>query len=124
MFHEKLTGISFTFSANNDIIQQKGGVYMDRNNRSFARLENTMTIAIIAAFILFLIFLFASGYGVAWLKIICAIFSILIPALSLGYLYLTLEWRKLRSRWMVAAYLALLLCTIVSLILQFPSPAP
>ena len=97
---------------------------MDRKNRSFARLENKMTLAIIAASILFLIFLFASGYGVAWLKIICAIFSILIPALCLGYLYLTLEWQKLRSRWMVAACLALFLCTIVSLILQFPSPAP
>ena len=97
---------------------------MDRKNRSFARLENKMTLAIIAASILFLIFLFVSGYGVAWLKIICAIFSILIPALCLGYLYLTLEWRKLRSRWMVAACLALFLCTIVSLILHFPSPAP
>ena len=97
---------------------------MDRKNRSFARMEAAMTFVIIAVAIFFVIFLFSSGYGVAWLKIICAIFSILIPILCLGYLYLTGEWRKLRSRWLMAACLALLVCTVFSLILQFPSPAP
>ena len=97
---------------------------MDRKNRSFSQMESTMTIVILVALILFLIFLFASGYGVAWLKIICAIFSILIPAACLGYLYLTLEWHKRRSRWLLAASLALVICTLCSLILQFPSPAP
>ena len=97
---------------------------MDKRNRSFMKMEKYMTLAIFAALVLFLIFLFAAGYGVTWLKIICAIFSILIPSLSLGYLYLTSEWKKRRSQWMVAAALALLVCTICSLVLGFPSPAP
>lgn len=97
---------------------------MDRKNRSFLHLEKRMTLAIIGATIAFVLFLFASGYNVVWMKIICAIISILIPAFCLGYLYLTLELRKRRSQWLVAASLALILCTICSLVLQFPSPAP
>ena len=97
---------------------------MERKKRSFFLMEKYMTYAILLASVLFLVFLFASGYGTVWLKIICAIFSILIPLLCFGYLYLTEEWRKRRSRWLVAASLSLLLCTVVSLILQFPSPAP
>ena len=97
---------------------------MDRKNRSFSAMEKNMTLAILADLVIFTIFLFASGYGVTGLKIICAIFSILIPAACFCYLYLTHEWRKRRSQWLVAASLAIILCTLFSLILAFPSPAP
>lgn len=97
---------------------------MDNKNRSFRQLEIKLTRAIICATVAFTIFLFASGYGVVWLKIICAIFSILIPTFCFGYLYLAHEWRKKRSQWLVAASIALAICTICSLILRFPSPSP
>ena len=97
---------------------------MEKKNRSYARMEKNMTSALLISAVCFLIFLFASGYGVTWLKVICAIFSILIPLICFGMLYLSQEWRKRRSQWMSVAAAALVICTIFSLILQFPSPAP
>lgn len=97
---------------------------MDRKNRSYSLMEKYLTYAILTAFSFFFIFLIASGCGIIWLKVICAFFSILIPLLCFSYLYLVKEWRKKRSRWMVAASAAIFLCTVFSLILQFPSPAP
>ena len=94
------------------------------NKNHYATTEKYLTLATLIATVFFLIFLFASGYAVIWLKVICAIFSLLIPACSVLYLYLVKEVRKRRSQWLVAASAALLLCTVFSLILNFPSPAP
>lgn len=97
---------------------------MDRQKRAFLRMERYATFAIMTAAFFFLIFLIASGCGVTWLKVICAVFSIMIPLLCAVYLYLVKEWHRRRSQWMVAASLALLICTVLSLLLHFPSPAP
>ena len=97
---------------------------MDQKKRSFVVMEKYITIAIMAGCAFFLLFLTASGYGILWLKIICAIFSILIPLLCFLYLLLIKELHKRRSQWMIAASAALILCTLFSLILSYPSPAP
>ena len=97
---------------------------MKRNRNDFRTMEKTLTIALAIALSFFFLYLIASGYGITWLKVICAIFSMLIPLLGFVFLYLTKEWRKRRSQWMVAATSALFICTLASLILQFPSPAP
>ena len=97
---------------------------MKKQNRSYTLMERRVTQAIAISAAFFFFFLIASGYQVVWIKVICALFSILIPLLCFAYLYLVQEWRKKRSQWMVAASAALILCTIFSLILHFPSPAP
>ena len=83
-----------------------------------------MSYALLAAVLLFVIYLFAAGAGVTWLKITCAIIAILVCVLCLAFLYLTKELLRPRSLWMSTCALAITLCLIFSLILNFPSPAP
>ena len=97
---------------------------MKKESKKFQKLEKYMTIVLLCSLFVFLFYLFAAGYGINWFKIICAIISILIPLLCFLYLYLVREWRKKRSQWMIAASVALFSCTMISLLLSFPSPAP
>ena len=103
---------------------KNGGDYMNNKRSRYLQFERYMTIAIGCALFLFIIFLIASGTAIIWLKTITAICTILITLLSLGYLYLTQELLRRRSLWMSTAAAAILVCTIFSLILQFPSPVP
>lgn len=95
-----------------------------KDKNRYAIMEKYLTFAIFIATAFFLLFLFSSGYAIIWLKVICATISLLIPACSAIYLFLVKEYRKRRSRWMMAASAALIICTLFSLILNFPSPAP
>ena len=90
----------------------------------YRQMERMMTYALCANLFMFILFLIASGFATIWLKTICAIFSILISLLCFGYLYITKEWLRRRSLWMSTAAGALFVCTVFSLILQFPSPVP
>ena len=54
------------------------------------------------------------------LKFITGIITILDGGLILGFLYLTQELKKRRSRWIAAGGLSLVVCTLVSLLLGFP----
>lgn len=81
-----------------------------------------MTYALVAAAGIFLLYLLFAGFGIIWLKAITAILAILISGCCLAFLYLTRELLKRRSLWMTAAAGAILLCTLMSLILNFPSP--
>ncbi len=93
----------------------------ERKNR-YKMMEWYMTYALIADAGLFLLYLIFAGFGIIWLKAITAILAILISAACLGFLYLTQELARRRSLWMSAAAAAILLCTLMSLILAFPSP--
>ena len=81
-----------------------------------------MTIVLIGDGVLFLAFLFFSGFGVTWGKWLTALACIAVSGASLAYLYLTNEWLKRRSFWMTVASAAVVLCTLVSLICNYPSP--
>ena len=94
-----------------------------RNNR-YKQMELKMSCVLLAEFIFFVIFLFAAGFGVTWLKVITSIITIIASILCLGFLFLSQELLRRRSLWMTAAAAALLLCTLFSLILGYPSPAP
>ena len=96
---------------------------MKRNNR-YKQMELKMSCVLLADFVLFIIFLFATGFGVIWLKVITSIITIITSLLCLGFLFLSQELLRRRSLWMTAAAAALLLCTVFSLILGYPSPAP
>ena len=55
---------------------------------------------------------------------ITVIIALAVSALCLAYLYKLGEFKKARSRWLVMGFAAIILCTLVSLVLNFPSPAP
>lgn len=94
----------------------------EKRNR-YQDLEQLMTVLIIATALDFLLFLIFSGIGILWVKVITAIFAILMPALCLVYLYLSQELLRQRSLWLTTGFASILVCTIVSLICNFPSPA-
>ena len=94
----------------------------ERRNR-YKDLEQLMTVLLIAAAVDFLLFLIFSGVGVLWVKVVTAIFAILMPLLSLAFLYISQELLRQRSLWLTTGFASILVCTIVSLICNFPSPA-
>ena len=91
------------------------------NNKRYRDLEQYMTIALIASAVIFLLYLIFSAAGVIWLKVITAIFSILLPILSLAVLYLTQELLRQRSLWLTTGFFGVFICTLVSLIANFPA---
>ncbi len=94
---------------------------MAETNR-YQELDRGMTILILASTLDFILFLIFSGAGILWAKVLTAIFAILMPLLCLVYLYLTKEWLKQRSLWLTTGFGSILVCTIVSLICNFPCP--
>ncbi len=95
---------------------------MARNKR-FMEFEKKMTAVLLGAAAVFVLYLIFSGLGVVPGKVITAIIAIMASLLCLGYLYMSGELRRRRSLWMSAASAAIFLCTLVSLICNFPSPA-
>ena len=93
----------------------------NRRNR-YKDFDRLMTIVLIGDGVLFLAFLFFSGFGVAWGKGRTALACLAISGLSFAYLYMSKEWLKRRSFWMTVASAAVVLCTLVSLICNYPSP--
>ena len=94
-----------------------------RNNR-YKQMERYMTYALVFAALLFIVFLICSGVGVVWAKAVTAVLSILISASCLVFLYLNKEILRTRSLWMTVAAVAIIACTLFSLILGYPSPNP
>lgn len=92
------------------------------NNKRYRDLEQYMTIALIASAVIFVLYLIFSAAGVIWLKVITAIFAILLPLLSMAILYLTQELLKQRSLWLTTGFFGVFICTLVSLIANFPAP--
>lgn len=85
-------------------------------------MERGMTILLIASALDFILFLVFAGMGILWLKVITAIFAILMPVLCLFFLFLSRELLKQRSLWITMGFFGILICTIVSLIVNYPSP--
>ena len=95
---------------------------MAKHNR-YKDLEQCLTVFLLASAADFILFLIFAGTGIIWLKVITAIFAILMPVLCLALLYLTKELLKQRSLWLSAGFFGIFLCTVVALIANFPSPA-
>lgn len=92
--------------------------------RSFRQLEQTLTIVVLADLALFVLFLIASGLGIVWLKVVTAILTIVLSLLGGGFLFLIGEHTRIRSRWILTAFVGILICTLVSLIAGYPAPLP
>ena len=95
----------------------------ERKNR-YAQMEGFMTRVLLGDLAVFVLYLISAGFGILWLKVIMAIIAFLVSGLCLAYLFLTQELMKKRSLWMSVSAGAILICLLVSLILNFPSPNP
>lgn len=95
---------------------------MNKERTRYSQMERRMTCALVTALTLFIVFLFASGFGTLWLQILTGIVATLICILCFVYLFLTREWLRSRSLWMSVASIAIVLCILFSVILHFPAP--
>lgn len=96
---------------------------MGNQKRSFRQLEQKLTVAVAADLAVFALYLISAGMGIGWLKVIGAVLCIGISALGSGFLCLIGEHKRQRSRWLLAAFGALLVCCVVSLICGYPCPS-
>lgn len=93
---------------------------MAQKRNRYKEMERMMTTALIANAILFVLYLIFAAAGILWLKAVIAIITILLPLACLVLLYMAQELLRQRSLWMTTGFLAILLCTVASLILAFP----
>ena len=96
---------------------------MARRTNRYREMENLMTKIILGDALVFVLYLVSAGLGWTVLKVVTAIIAIAGSLLWLGWLYLTKEFGRRRSLWMVTAFIAIAVCVIVSLILNYPAPA-
>lgn len=95
---------------------------MGKNNSRYTQMQQYMTYALLANLGLFVLYLIFAGFGVIWMKAILSILSIIVSLGCLGFLYLCQELLRRRSQWMSVSAGALLICTLISLMLNYPSP--
>ena len=95
---------------------------MAKRNR-YREMESLMTKVILGDLLVFILYLLSAGNGWTVFKMITAIISIFGSLLCLGWLYMTGEFPKRRSLWMIMAFACIALCVLFSLLLNFPCPA-
>ena len=95
---------------------------MAKRNR-YREMESLMTKIIIADAVVFVLYLIFAGLGWTVLKVITAIIAIFGSLLCLGWLYITGEFPRRRSLWMVTGFIVIALCVVISLLLNYPAPA-
>ena len=93
---------------------------MAQKRNRYKEMEQLMTVALIASAVIFILYLICAIAGILWLKVVTAVFAILFCFGGLAFLYLTKELLRQRSLWMTTGFLSVLLCIVVSLILNFP----
>lgn len=103
------------------------GCIVAKQNRSRSRnryreMESLMSKILIGDVVVFILFLLCASKAWTVLKVITAIISIFGSLLCLGWLYITGEFPRRRSLWMITAFAAIALCVLVSLLLNFPCP--
>lgn len=94
---------------------------MTKDTKRFRQTEKFLTYTLIAAFIIFIIYLISAGSGVLWLKTLSSIFIILICGLCLAFLKLANLLTRPKTLWMTTAAIAMIFSLLFSLILNFPS---
>ena len=90
----------------------------------FKVIEKYLTIAILADTLFFLLYYIFAGAGNTGLKVFFAILCLLISVATLAFLYMRKELFRPRSLWIALAAAAIVLCVLLSLILNFPCPKP
>ena len=95
---------------------------MAKRNR-YREMESLMIKIILGDALVFVLYLLCAGFGWSVLKVITAIIAIFGSLLCVGWLYLTGEFSRRRSLWMVTAFICIIICVAVSLLLNYPCPA-
>ena len=95
---------------------------MAKRNR-YREMESLMTKVILGDLVVFIMFLLSASNGWTVFKVITAIITIFGSLLCLGWLYMTGEFPRRRSLWMITAFASIALCALFSLLLNFPCPA-
>ena len=95
-----------------------------RSRNRYREMESMMMKILIGDGLIFFLYMFAASREGVWpvIKIICAVLAILVSVLCLVWLYLTQEFTRRRSLWMVTACVSILACMLVSLFLGYPCP--
>lgn len=91
--------------------------------KRYKDIERFLTLVLIGDAVVFLLYMIFAGLGIGWLKVITTILNLVASIGCLGLLYITGEMKKARSRWLVLGFAAVLVCLLVSLLLNYPSPA-
>ena len=94
---------------------------MAKRNR-YREMESLMTKIILGDALVFVLYLVSAGLGWAVLKVITAIIATIVSLLALAWLYITGEFPRRRSLWMITGFFGIVLCILFSLILGFPCP--
>ena len=92
------------------------------SRKRYKELEQMMARILAADVVMFALFTLFAALGVVALKVVCAIVTIIVSGLCLAFLYLTGELKKRRSLWMVVGFVGVLVCLLMSLICNYPSP--
>lgn len=95
---------------------------MNENQSSYRFFEQFMTIMLLVGLAFFLLYLIMAGIGIVVMKIIFAVLVILLSGACLFTLYTSKELLKPRSLWLTAAFCSMIICTLVSLICNYPAP--
>lgn len=95
-----------------------------RSRNRYREMENLMTKIILGDVLMFILYLVCAGLGWTVLKVITAIIAIFGSLLCVGWLYLTGEFGRRRSLWMVTAFICIVVCVVISLLLGYPSIPP
>ena len=91
--------------------------------KRYKDIERFLTMVLLADAGVFLLYMIFAGIGLTFLKVVCTILCIVASIACLGLLYMTGEMKKARSRWLVLGFASIVVCLLVSLILNYPSPA-
>lgn len=95
---------------------------MDTKTSRFKQFEKFLSLILLIALAIFVIYLIAAGNGIIWLKVLTAIIAILLCGLCLYFLYSAKLMTHPKSLWLTVAAICLIVCTLFSLILNFPAP--
>ena len=93
---------------------------MAQKRNRYKELEQLMTLGLIGGAVLFVLYLICAIAAIVWLKIFLGIVTILLCLAALALLYMTKELLRQRSLWLTTGFFSLLLCLLVSMILNFP----
>ena len=94
-----------------------------KQRNTFRKFERMLTQVILGAAVVFFLMLIAAASGIGWLKWLLALPVILVSGLGCVLLIAKQEHKRRRSWWMLASFVALLACTLVSLLVGYPAPA-
>lgn len=91
--------------------------------RRYKDIERFLTQVLIADAAVFVLYMIFAGMGLGFLKITATVLCLLASIACLALLYMTGETKKARSRWLVMGFVCIVICLLVSLLLNYPSPA-